>query len=196
MTLAIFPGTFNPVHIGHLMLAETALLQFGLQKVLFIISPNPPNKLNSKDVIPVERRVQLLEVALAGNLRFALDQRELKRAGPSYTVQTVQEVRQEYKLNTKVSLILGLDAFLSLHSWHKADELGSCCKFLVASRPGWDKQEVEDSVSSFHDDLDWVLLENPPLAISSTQIRMRKKENKSYRYLLPTEVFELYKGYP
>lgn len=192
MTLAIFPGTFNPVHIGHLMIAETALLQFNLKKVSFVISPNPPNKLNSKEIIPIESRINLLQAAIESNSQFEVDCREVLHAGPSFTIQTVREIHHENKLSDKIYLILGLDSFLSLSSWSKADELGELCKFLVASRPGWDKQEVEDSVSSFHDNLDWTLLDNPPLAISSTQIRARKKENKSYRYMLPDGIFEIY----
>jgi nicotinate-nucleotide adenylyltransferase len=104
----------------------------------------------------------------------------------------VLEMKAEKKVG-KLHFILGLDSFLSLPSWQKAKELGESCKFLVAPRPGWLEIDVADSLSSFHDDLDWALIDSPPLAISSTLIRTRKQTGLSYRYLMPNdEVFEKY----
>jgi nicotinate-nucleotide adenylyltransferase len=190
--IAIFPGTFNPIHIGHLMIADTALIQFGLDKIVFIVSPNPPNKLNSKEFLSINKRVELVESAIQSNKAFETDLRELKREGPSFTIDTVLEMKAEKKVG-KLHFILGLDSFLSLPSWQKAKELGESCKFLVAPRPGWLEIDVADSLSSFHDDLDWALIDSPPLAISSTLIRTRKQTGLSYRYLMPNdEVFEKY----
>jgi nicotinate-nucleotide adenylyltransferase len=192
MTIALFPGTFNPIHIGHLMIAETACLQFNLDEIHFVISPNPPNKIGSKEMIQIDDRIKLLKAALASNSKFKIDLRETNRSGPSYTIDTILEVKREQKSDQKVRLILGLDAFLSLPSWNQAKELGRLCHFLVAPRPGWNKEEVEDALSWFHNDLSWDLIASPSLAISSSQIRERKHNKQSYRYLLPEKVFELY----
>ncbi|MDX1919114.1 MAG: nicotinate (nicotinamide) nucleotide adenylyltransferase [Candidatus Caenarcaniphilales bacterium] len=227
MKLAIFPGTFNPIHIGHLMIAESACIQFGLEKIKLVVSPFPPNKLNSKDFLPINKRVALIEEAIKDNPRFEIDLREINRKGPSYTVETIHELIQEFNLRAKepsqpplsgrskkefdlychpekgdlggflkekIHFIMGVDSFLSLPSWHKAHELKEYCKFLIASRPGWQKIDVKDSLSSFHDEIEWEIIDSPPLAISSTQIRSRKRENKSYRYLLPERVYEIYKN--
>lgn len=195
MKLTIFPGTFNPVHNGHLMIGESACSQFGLQKVRLIVSPFPPNKLNSRDFLPIEKRIQLLEIAIQDNPRFEIDLREIKRSGLSYTIETVYELIEEFNYKEKINFIMGVDSFLSLPSWQKADELGKYCKFLIASRPGWQKIDVEDSLSSFHDELEWEIIDSPPLAISSTQIRSRKREQKSYRYLLPKDVYDIYRNF-
>jgi nicotinate-nucleotide adenylyltransferase len=198
MNFAIFPGTFNPVHIGHLMIAESACEQFSLEKVKFIVSPFPPNKLNSKDFLDLEKRIKLLELALFNNSKFELDLRETRRPSPSYTSETVVEMLTEITKQTKqseqkINFIMGVDSFLTLPSWHEAHLLAKSCKFLIASRPGWQKIDVEDSLSVFHDELDWEVIDTPPLSISSTQIRNRKREAKSYRYLLPEKVFDTYK---
>lgn len=197
MSFAIFPGTFNPVHLGHLMIAESAAKQFLLDQVLFVVSPHPPNKLNSQDFLPFEKRIELLNIAISTNDKFRVDTREANRQGPSYTIDTVNEILNEQSADStkkKINFILGVDSFLSLPSWRNAEELGEKCRFLIACRPGWQSIDVEDSLSSFHDKLNWEIIDSPPLSISSTQIRTRKRDKKSFRYLLVPEVFETYRS--
>ncbi|MDJ0625975.1 MAG: nicotinate (nicotinamide) nucleotide adenylyltransferase [Candidatus Caenarcaniphilales bacterium] len=193
MTFAIFPGSFNPIHLGHLMIADSAAKQYSLKKVSFVVSPYPPNKKNSRDFLKYEKRVELLNAAISENHIFSLDTRESKREGLSYTIDTVSEIINEKKIDSKLNFIIGVDAFLTLPSWHRAEELGEKCRFLIACRPGWQSVDVEDSLSVFHDQLDWDIIDSPLLSISSTQIRLRKKGNKAYRYLLMPEVYSLYK---
>ncbi len=191
--LAIFPGTFNPIHIGHLMIAESARIQFELDKVHFVLSPNPPNKLGNKDLISTELRSKLLSAALQDNPQFLADFRETKFSGqtPSFTILTIRDFLNEYSLK-EVNLIIGLDAFLGLASWYEIEEIKKKCRFLVAQRPGWNKEELQDSLSSFYEDADWELIDSPPLAVSSSLIRERKRHNLSYRYMLPESIFALY----
>ncbi len=193
MNLAIFPGSFSPVHIGHLMLAETACLQFNLDKVLFILSPNPPNKLNQNNSLSFNQRSELLGIALKSNNKFELDLRELKR-DISYTIFSLREIQAEYKVK-KIKMILGLDSFLSLPNWHCIDEIKDICEFLVAQRPNYNlEQEIKENDlnnSSFN----WAWLNNLPLPISSSLIRKLKAENAAYRYLLPDNVYEAYCKY-
>lgn len=190
MNIAIFPGSFSPVHIGHLMLAETALLQFNLDKIVFILSPNPPNKLNQNNSLSLEQRIKLLNIALKTNKNFKLDLRELDR-DISYTIFSLREIQAEYKVK-KIKMILGLDSFLSLSTWHCIDEIKDICEFLVAKRPNY-QPEAETKEKSLNNlGFNWAWLNNLPLPISSSLIRQLKAEKAAYRYLLPAEVYEAY----
>jgi nicotinate-nucleotide adenylyltransferase len=192
MKLAIFPGTFNPVHFGHLLIAESARIQFNLDKVHFVLSSNPPNKINAQDILEPSVRAEMLSNSILENKNFHLDLRELNRPGPSFTIDTVKEIRGELTGTEKVNVILGLDSFLSIPSWSRVEELAQNCRFLVASRPGWKEDDVADSLSFFHEQFEWHLIDSPPIPISSTLIRNRKKLNRSYRYMMPPEAFQIY----
>ena len=117
MSIAFLPGTFNPLHKAHLQIAQTALEQANLHKVIFVLSPRPPHKQNQQyKLLAVKDRVKLLEEALLPYTNFALDLSEIKRPGLSYTIDTVEFLQGEYSQNT-FKLILGMDAFLSLESF-------------------------------------------------------------------------------
>ena len=194
MREAIFPGTFNPIHLGHLCIAESARQQFGLARVHFVLTPQPPHKAGGASLLPVEARESLLRAALAGNESFSLDLRELSREGPSYTAQTIAQLQAESSDPTaRIGMIQGLDSFLTLRTWYQPEQLAASCRFLVAPRLGWDQYEIEDALASFHQSLDWELVDSPLLAISSSQIRQRKASGQSYRYLLPAPVYEQYR---
>ncbi len=190
MNLAIFPGTFNPLHIGHLMIAESALQEFKLDKIHFILSPNPPHKV--KDLIDVKHRKEILEVGIANNKKFTLDLREINRQGLSFTIDTVKEFKEENKIKNKLGMILGLDSFLTVESWQGSKELAQECKFFIAPRSGWDITDIEDSFPSFYHELEWHMIDSPMLPVSSSLIRQRKRNNQSYRYLLSDLCFEIY----
>ncbi len=192
-SFAIFPGTFNPIHIGHLSIAESALLLPNVSDVHFIISPLPPHKPPDQyELIETGHRKKLLELALKDQPHFQLDERELRRSGPSFTADTVCEVREAYALSSETALqvILGFDAFLTLPSWQRSDELKEHCHFLLAPRPHTEIAELPD----YYDDSSYELLDSPLLAVSSSAIRARKRGQRAYRYLLTEPVYEYFQS--
>lgn len=197
--LAILGGTFDPVHIGHLCVAWEAseLLDAEVQLVPASVPPHRPPPIAS-----VEQRVAMLRAALAGQDRLGLDLRELGRAGPSYTVDTLAELRAEHGARPLV-LLMGADAFAGLTRWHRWTELFELAHVGVLSRPGdspaWpealraavDGRRVE-TVDALHARPAGcvMLLDVTPLAISATRIRDLLAAGRLPRYLLPDGLFD------
>lgn len=197
--LAILGGTFDPVHIGHLCVAWEAseLLDAEVRLVPASVPPHRP-----PPVASVAQRVAMLRVALAGQDRLGLDLRELERAGPSYTVDTLAELRAEHGARPLV-LLMGADAFAGLTSWHRWPELFDLAHVGVLSRPGdppaWPEalhsavngRRVE-TVDALHARpagcVMW--LDVTPLAISATRIRDLLADGRLPRYLLPDGLFD------
>lgn len=134
MEIGLLFGTFNPIHNGHWLIAECALQQFNLDKILFITSPNPPHR---DDVLldPTARHEMVLQ-ALSGSPHFEASDIELLRQGPSYTIDTIEELEKKFPADTRFSLILGEDNLLQLDTWHRAQDLAHKCRVLVAPRAG------------------------------------------------------------
>lgn len=133
MHIGILGGTFDPIHLGHLMLARNAQAQFSLDKVLFIPALNPPHKRNVSSLTPGKDRYEMVRLAIKGEAFFEVSDLEIKRKGPSYTYDTVKELEKQYP-GAKLSLILGMDAFDHFDTWYKAAELKKRVSFLVAQR--------------------------------------------------------------
>jgi len=194
---AIFPGSFNPVHIGHLMIAEAACKQFNFSEIRFVLSPRPPHKHHHKhkqhhlitdnESLSLELRQKMLEVSLLDNDKFFPDSSELNREGLSYTIDTVKQIKSKTGLTDRLPVILGFDSFLSLAGWHQSLELKRECKFLVAPRHNQSTEEF----SNFYDDLHWEGIDIELMNISATQIRQSHKHKKAYRYLLTEKAFQL-----
>ena len=196
MKFAIFPGTFNPVHLGHLSIAQAASVQFKLGKIFFVLSPRPPHKgNNNEELIAIDDRIKILNASISSNEHFEVDLRELNRQDLSYTIDTVLEIKQEKKLSEKLGIVLGLDSFLSLESWRNSDSLAKECSFLVAPRANVAGFDLLDSLSSFHKKLEWKLIDSPLLPISSTRIRKYKQQSdERYRYMMHEDGFKIYKN--
>lgn len=197
--LGLYPGTFNPIHLGHLLIAEAARDQFQLEKVIFVTSPRPPHR--TEGLLPSEDRHAMVKAATAFNPHFEASTMELDRDGPSYTVDTVKEVRGDGAPGDEVdvSLIIGGDNLPFLKSWHKYEELLSICRLLVAPRLRYVTPE-QSSVTLVQPDTDFSDLgvranihpiEFPGIAISSSTIRKRLKEGRSVLYMVPHEVNEM-----
>ncbi len=207
MKLAVIGGSFNPVHIGHLALADSVIHELGYDKVLFIPAFNPPHKI-MQNAVSVQDRLSMVELACKKNKNFSIDSCELDRGGISYTYDTVCFLQEKYKkdITGKIGLILGQDTASKFHLWHKKKDLLNMVDLILAKRIDFsenfeiqnsnyfneklgkytEKNELED-ISQFqfpHKDLkDFIL------PVSSTMIRMNIAENKSWRYLVPYEVF-------
>jgi nicotinate-nucleotide adenylyltransferase len=196
---AYLGGTFNPVHYGHLRMAEEVREALGLERVVFILSCNPP--LKDEDILPAEQRLHMLKMAIEDNPYFEVSDIECRRQGPSYTIDTVRQLKEIYP-DEDVLLIVGLDSFLELHLWHRYEELLKEASFIVVSRPPLGLEDLLGS--AFVDNLlerdssfakvrlvsgkDAYYLQCTHLDISSSEIRRRVCRGQSIRYLLPQSV--------
>ena len=190
--IGIFGGSFNPIHVGHLVIAEAAWQEFSLGKVLFIPSGDTPNK--DMHHIDKDIRYAMVEKAIAGNGHFMISPIERDRKGPSYTVDTIRILQREFGDEYEFYFICGTDAVADLPTWKYNRELLSACHFICASRPG-NESEIQKSIAYF-----WELgrekiqfLRTPELDISSTILRRWIAEKKSVRYFIPDPVIEIIK---
>jgi len=196
--IAILGGSFNPVHYGHLKMAEAAMESSHFSKVLFIPTGTPYHK-EQKALLPFSDRLKLLELAIDNCPDFAFSPIEGEREGNSYTFDTVRELLRQNPTNS-YSLLIGTDQFLTPRSWHKIKELGKLVDFYIANRNGEmafstfqkEKEALEKELS-----LHCKLFPMPAIDLSSTEIRNRLKEGKSIHGMLPKPVEEyiLKKGF-
>jgi nicotinate-nucleotide adenylyltransferase len=190
--IAIFGGTFDPVHWGHLLLAQTALNQVPLEQVIWIPSLNPPHK----QATPFGHRVEMVKQAIADNPAFAISMVEVNHCGNSYAINTLIDLSAVYP-NTHWYWILGLDTFQTLPRWYRGQELVQMCDWLIAPRfPSGDNiaqsesmcKQVAQQLAKQSNIIHWQLLHMPLVGLSSSQIRNLCGEGKSIRYLVPEAV--------
>jgi nicotinate-nucleotide adenylyltransferase len=174
-------GTFNPIHFGHLRLAEEVRENLSLKKIIFIPAGQPPHK-KEKEIINVKHRFKMVEIAIKSNPYFSLSSAEVKRKGVSYSIETVSQFKKEYP-QIDFYFLMGTDAFLEIATWREAEKFLSTCQVVVVSRPGYPFSSIL---------AEWkkkvIMLKIEGLEISSTQIRKRIRENRSIKYLVPEEV--------
>jgi nicotinate-nucleotide adenylyltransferase len=178
MRIGILGGTFNPVHIGHLMLAEEACEKLKLDKVIFVPTFIPPHK----DVdagVKAEDRLAMVRLAVADNPAFEVSSFEIESKKKSYSIDTLKEFRHLYGQNSQLYFITGSDSLKDLFSWKDLNDIFKISKFIVANRPGYPVKEVPKEVET-------VVI--TPLEVSSADIRKRIKEARSIRYLVPEKV--------
>jgi nicotinate-nucleotide adenylyltransferase len=175
MRVGVFGGTFDPVHVGHLAIANAALESVPLDRVLFVPARRAPLK-ERGPVADEEDRLRMLELAVAGEPRFSVSRVELDRAGPSYTVDTLEELGGGGDL----FLILGSDAMANLPRWKDADRIAELATLTVAERPGAPERVGDAPIVRF---------DAPRLDISSRELRARAARGLSLRYLVPEPVW-------
>lgn len=181
MEIGLLCGTFNPIHKGHWLIGGCAQKQFNLDKVLFVTSPNPPHR--DDLLLAPEARHEMVQAALLDKPEFEACDIELKRQGPSYTIDTIEELERLYPPGTSFSLILGEDNLLQLDQWHRAKDLVKKCRILVAPRTGAAPHLVHGEKLVMEAERDAIEMEKklpglkveiihfPGLHLSSTQIR-------------------------
>lgn len=211
--LCMLGGTFDPIHIAHLVAAQEAMRLAGLDRVVFVPAAIPPHKAYP-DMAPAAMRCEMVEIAIRGNPAFDLSDIELGRESPSYTVDTLREFRNSLYPDAEILLLIGEDNVRELPAWHRPKDIMELCRILVASRPfgrpelaqvpdredGASMVEAGCQAPSGCSDSRWVervdpglvsrmtFLRTPLVEISSTDIRRRVALGRSIRYLVPEKV--------
>lgn len=173
MNICIFCGTFNPIHQAHLNIAEFALEDYGFDKIIFIPAYIPPHKSINKEL--AYHRYKMVQLAIENNPKFEISDVEYNSEGKSYSLITVKKILEQYKIDGKLSFLIGTDAFLKLNSWYKVDELKQLVHFIVF--PRCDKINKEDFLYYEQNGYDFELTSMPYLNISSTDIRNHSANN-------------------
>lgn len=184
--LGIFCGTFNPIHWGHLLLAEFARDQFQLEKVYIVTSANPPHR--REDILDANLRHKMVIAACADNPYFEASSIELERTGPSYTVDTLRYYSRKNP-NAELNLILGQDNLSQLRSWHEPDELLRLCRILVA--PRHTAITPDEIASELPSTAKVGVVEFPNIPVSSSMVKQRLREGRTVQYLVTPAVQEL-----
>jgi nicotinate-nucleotide adenylyltransferase len=187
MRLGIMGGTFDPIHNGHLFVAEEARVLFALDRILFIPNGSPPHK---KDyaITPANHRYDMALIATHGNAGFVCSPMELNRAGTSYTVDTLTVLRQENP-EAELFYITGIDAVADILSWKRHNEVIRLATFIAATRPGFDLPRLRERLPASY--LERILpISSTALGISSTDIRERVSRGLPIRYLTPEGVVD------
>ncbi len=179
MKIGILGGTFNPVHIGHLILAEEVREKLGLDKIIFVPAYLPPHKDNS-DIAPAGERLSMVKIAIKANKFFHASDIEIKRDGRSYTIDTIREFKKAYP-DDELYFIIGSDLLKYLDDWKDLQEIIRIVKFVVATRPGYPLEKIPSHIST---------IPIRAVDISGFEIRNAIKENKSFRYLVADGVFK------
>ncbi len=180
LRIGVFGGTFDPIHEAHLRIANAALKQMRLDKVLFVVAAHPPHKSRRKLHASAEERLAMVEAALADEPQFEASRVELDREGPSYTAETLEILQQQHPTAT-LFLILGLDSLVDLPKWRDPERILAVAHLLVAPRPGtYPIPAVLDGR--------YTLLDLEPVEVSSTEVRNRAANREPYEELLPPPV--------
>ncbi len=184
MRIGVFGGSFDPTHVGHLVVAEAAADVLGLDRVHFVPTLAQPLKMEAHSAAP-EDRVAMLRAAIADNPRFVLDLREIDRGGASYTVDTLRALRRDYP-DDRLSLLVGADTARDLPEWREAEQLPQLACVVVLSRPGAEVPEngiVSRSITV------------PAIDVSATYVRETVRRGRSVRYLVPPAVADYIKSH-
>jgi nicotinate-nucleotide adenylyltransferase len=181
--IGLFGGTFDPIHTGHLIIAEVIREALQLDQVLFIPAKMHAFK-NNQYILSSRHRLRMLKLAIGDNPYFFISDLELKKEVTSYTIDTVRTLRQQHPVDQyKLYFLMGADNVAQFHKWKEPAELVKLCNFVVFGRPGfYIESKSEPLVSKFQ------FVEVPLLEISSTEIRTRLQQNLSIRYMVPPEV--------
>jgi nicotinate-nucleotide adenylyltransferase len=184
--IGILGGTFDPIHIGHLVIAEEARIKLEFSEVLFVPAGQPWRKLD-RNIAPAVHRVEMVRCAIADNPHFKLCTLEVERPGPSYTVDTLTMLRKQLGSEASLFFILGRDTLAELPLWKEPKKLVQLCRLVVPPRLGSkDLKHLETAIPGLLDKV--IQLDMPVIGISSAEIRQRIAQGLSVRYLVPVDV--------
>ena len=188
MRIGVFGGTFDPIHLGHLIIAEESRQQHGLEEVIFIPTGEPWMKA-AKPLSSSHHRLNMVRLAIASNPFFRVSSMEIDRPGPTYTVDTLEEICRGAEVTDELHLILGIDSLGQFPRWKEPGRVLELCRLVVAPRRGYQDPDLA-ALDSFHADARErvVLLQGPIVDISGTDVRSRVDRGLSVRYQVPEEV--------
>jgi nicotinate-nucleotide adenylyltransferase len=181
LKIGLFGGSFDPVHLGHLFVAQAATEELGLDKLFFVPAAVSPFKPENK-MAPAELRLRLLRLALAGKVNCEVDEQEIRRGGISYSIETLRDYAKRFPA-AKLFYLIGADNISKLNEWREADELAKLAEFVAIPRSG-------ESAAQFPKPFRGKILKGFPVEISSSQIRARGKANLPIETLVPLFVAE------
>ena len=190
MNIGLMGGTFDPVHNGHIAVAEEARARLELAEVIFMPAAQTPLK-EENCITSVEHRVEMVRLAIAGYPDFRLSTIEMNRTGPSYTIDTVSELRDLIGMDSEIFFIMGCDNLSSLHLWKEPERLIQSCRLVAVPRPGCtvpDLDILDKDVPGLSENV--IILEKPYLDISATDIRQRIAQGLPISHLVPEPVEE------
>jgi len=179
MKIGILGGTFNPIHIGHLILAEEARESLSLDRIIFVPTFLPPHK-NNSDIVAARERLRMVKLAIKGNRCFLTSDIEIKRDGRSYTIDTIKEFKKIYPKDG-LYFIIGSDLLKYLDDWKDLNEIIKMVNFIVATRPEYPLEKIPSYIST---------IPIRAVDISGFEIRRAIRENKSFHYLVPERVYK------
>ena len=189
--IGIMGGTFDPIHIGHLVIAENACQQLGLEKVLFLPAGNPPHKREREGRATDQQRVEMVRRAIAGNRHFELSLLEMERKGYTYTYQTLESMREEHP-EESYYFIIGADSLYDFKGWRHPERICACASIVVATRNHTDEElldyEIRMNSQWFHGE--FIRLYTRDIDISSRQLRAWVAEGRTIKYYVPDSVID------
>ena len=187
--IGVFGGTFDPVHYGHIHLAEQALNECKLSEVLVVPVKIQPFK-QDQHPAPATERFNMAKLAFAGRDNISVSDVELKRNGISYTIDTLREIKKTRGSDTVIAFILGADSFLKIEKWKGSDELLTDYSFIIGTRPGYRREELDSLISRLEKSYgtDVVTIKNKQIPASSTGIKEMIKSGKSCKGIIPPDV--------
>jgi nicotinate-nucleotide adenylyltransferase len=187
--IGVLGGTFDPIHLGHLLLGEYIRQQYHLEKIVFIPTGESPHK-DKQHTTDKCDRYKMVELAIKDNADFLLSGIEVFSEEKSYTIQTIKKLKEIYKEDYEIFFIVGADALLEIESWKDFQELLQACNFIVAERLGAHDEKLMDKVEDLikYYGARIHIADMPRIAISSSMVRQSVKENKSIKYLVLDEV--------
>jgi nicotinate-nucleotide adenylyltransferase len=187
MRVGMIGGTFDPIHVGHLILAEQARDQLALEQVVFIPAGQPPHKA-TKQITAAHHRLAMVQLAIEAHDAFAVSRIDLDREGPCYSVDTISLLQKTWGSETEIYFLIGEDSLRDLPKWHQPDRLLRLCQIVAIRRPGYsvDLNALDRRLAGVADRIQTI--SSPLIDISSTDIRDRVRENRSIRYLVPEPV--------
>jgi len=185
--IGVLGGTFDPIHYGHLVIAEDARVYLRLEKILFVPAREPPHKPKGS-YSPFQHRVRMTELAIAANPYFEICLIEAERPGPSYSVDTLRQLQAEMGPTVELYFIIGMDSLSDILTWHKPQELIRLCRLVVAERAGYQValSELQQALPGLRERM--VLIDTPELSISSTDLERRVRGGLPIRYQVPPDV--------
>lgn len=189
--IALFGGSFDPIHHGHLIIARSVAEHCSLDRVVFLPTANPPHK-STAGMTPANHRAEMVRLAIANEPRFDLSDFDLLRPGPTYTIETIDHFRGKLPDVDPLCWIIGADSLNELPTWYRVHQLVDSCRIVTAARPGYDVINWHSLARVFNvgqiERLRMGVLDTPRIDISATEIRSRARRKLPIRYLVPDAV--------